>query len=62
MGGSDERGDPLWDPQGMPADFTDYAGVFEMRKPRKQENNRRADDAEHWLTLRYILSVASRVI
>ena len=45
----------MWDPQGMPADFTDCGvwlkvsgdtGVFGMRKLRKQENNRRADDAD----------------
>lgn len=45
----------LWDPQGIPTDFTDCgawiklsgdAGVFEMRKPRKSENTNQALDAD----------------
>jgi len=50
----------LWDPQGIPADFTDCgqwikvsgdAGVFEMRKPRKNDNKNQArgDDEEDWI-------------
>jgi hypothetical protein len=51
-----ERGARLWDPQGIPADFTDCgtwikvsgdAGVFEMRKPRqnvREKRNRGGDD------------------
>jgi hypothetical protein len=50
-----EGGDPMWDPQGIPIDFTDCgawlkvsgdAGVFEMRKARKNENSRRAGDED----------------
>ena len=45
----------MWDPQGIPIDFTDCgawlkvsgdAGVFEMRKSRKNENSRRAVDED----------------
>lgn len=50
-----EGGPRLWDPQGIPADFTDCgawikvsgdAGVFEMRKPRKNEQNNQAMDSD----------------
>jgi hypothetical protein len=50
-----EGGERLWDPQGIPADFTDCgqwikvsgdAGVFAMRKPRKNDNARGVDDEE----------------
>ena len=53
-----EGGPRLWDPQGIPANFTDCgawikvsgdAGVFEMRKPKKNDNERnthRRDDED----------------
>ena len=51
-----DGGERLWDPQGIPADFTDCgqwikvsgdAGVFSMRKSRKKDNSARgADDKE----------------
>ena len=56
-----EGGDPLWDPQGIPADFTDCgawlkvsgdAGVFEMRKPRKNENNKQSEDEDALVDLK----------
>jgi hypothetical protein len=43
-----EGGPCLWDPQGIPVDFTDCgawikvsgdAGVFKMTKPKKSDNN-----------------------
>ena len=49
------EGEKMWDPQGIPADFTDCgawlkvsgdAGVFEMRKPRRGDNTRKVDDDE----------------
>jgi len=50
-----EGGARLWDPQGIPADFTDCgqwikvsgdAGVFEMRKPRKTDNDKNQSQGE----------------
>ena len=50
-----EGGERLWNPHGIPADFTDCgqwikvsgdAGVFAMRKPRKNDNATRGADEE----------------